>query len=64
MLWQSSGNQYQRPKSYIFLTAPNPVQELIWERRQIIPIIGEGIDQTSSLDKFLQNIIEEVDKNK
>lgn len=62
MLWESSNNQYQRPKSYIFLTAPNPVQELIWERRQIIPIIGEETDSTSSLDKFLKNIVTEVNK--
>lgn len=64
MLWQTRSKQNQRPKSYIFLTVPNPVQELIWKQRQIIPIIGEETDSTLSLKKFLNNIVLGVEKNK
>lgn len=60
-LWDLSDNEQNRPKSYIFLGSPNPVQELIWERRNITPIIGEEINSQLSLEKFLNNLAEGVE---
>ncbi len=55
-LWSTSDNQKLKPKSYIFLDTPNPVQELILESRDIIPIIGEDSDPTANLLDFLKRI--------
>ena len=39
LLWKSSPHAAARPKSYIFLTRPNPVQETILRNRGIEPIV-------------------------
>lgn len=54
-LWKK-GNAGKRPKSYIFLPQPNPIQEKIFAERNITPIIGESIDKTESLEKFLKKL--------
>lgn len=58
-LWRSSNTETNlRPRSYIFLPSPNPVQEDIFTQRGIIPIIGNDLDATKSLECFLQAICE------
>lgn len=56
-LWRSTNQCQLRPKSYIFLSTPNPVQEEIFKKRGIMPIIGTEIDATSSLESFLKNLV-------
>ena len=45
-----------RPKSYIFMARPNYIQEAILQQRDIVPIIGNNLDQGISTQEFLENI--------
>lgn len=56
-LWKDSNKISQRPKSYLFLATPNPIQEKILESRGIITIVGESPDREKSLAKFLRDLI-------
>ncbi|MGL5867976.1 SIR2 family NAD-dependent protein deacylase [Clostridium chrysemydis] len=53
-LWAGSNNKSKRPKSFIFLTSPNPIQERIMEERGIYPIIGKETNPSKSLETFLE----------
>lgn len=55
-LWKKS-NTSKRPKSYVFLPTPNPIQQKIFENRGIVTIIGEGLDKTESTEKFLTSLL-------
>jgi len=55
-LWQKSNNSSKRPKSYMFLPTPNPIQEAILEKRGIKAIIGNELDKTKSIETFLKNL--------
>ena len=52
-LWKSTNKTQLRPQSYIFLPSPNPIQEEIFRRRGITPIVGTELDSASSLNRFL-----------
>ena len=55
-LWEKSKNKYAKPKSYIFLPSPNPVQELILEQRGVTPIISDYDNIKEGLIEFLKKI--------
>ncbi len=55
-LWKKS-NASQRPKSYLFLPTPNPIQQKIFESRGIITIVGEKLDKKESTEDFLQSLL-------
>jgi len=55
-LWKKSNNS-KRPKSYIFLPTPNPIQQKILEKRGVSTIIGEDIDKTKSIEAFLLKLL-------
>lgn len=57
-LWQKSNKNGKRPKSYLFMAAPNPIQEKILESRGINTIIGKDRNRTKSLEDFLWELIE------
>lgn len=52
-LWKSTNNSLLRPPSYIFLTSPNPIQEKIFQKRGITPIVGTKLEASASLEHFL-----------
>lgn len=54
-LWK--GRSKNKPVSYIFLPTPNPIQEKIFLSRGIIPIVGEEVDRSKSLETFLEKIV-------
>lgn len=56
-LWQNSNNSSRRPKSYLFMPTPNPIQETILKNRGIHTIIGEELDKTKSIEEFLKKLI-------
>lgn len=60
-IWQGNNNSLP-PKSYIFMTTPNPIQEKIWESRNIVPIVGENSNPSDSLDEFLGELCDLVRK--
>ena len=55
-LWRKSNNSSKRPKSYLFLPTPNPIQEAILNDRGIQTIVGDELDKTKSMEKFLKNL--------
>ncbi len=59
-IWVTSGFESARPKSFIFLTRPNPVQETILESRGIIPIISEHDDPKEGLSEFLKKLVSDA----
>lgn len=55
-LWKKSNVSAERPKSYIFLAKPDPIQEKIFNKRGIIPIVGNSLNESENLKEFLQKI--------
>jgi hypothetical protein len=58
-LWQDSPHATARPKSYIFLGKPNPVQERVLTNRGIIPLFSESDDPGEGLKLFLDTLYRE-----
>jgi hypothetical protein len=59
-LWAASRHAASRPKSYLFLTTPNPVQERILQTRGIEPIVSDSDDPGEGLLNFLQSVRDHV----
>ncbi len=59
-LWDRSPFAGARPKSFMFLAKPNPVQEAILEQRGIEPIVSEADDPTDGLGEFLERLAREA----
>lgn len=58
--WDKEDCDKTRPKSYIFLTRPNVVQEEILKARGVVPIVAETDDPKASLQKFLTELLQEA----
>ena len=56
-LWDESGFAAARPKSYVFLSRPNPVHEAILQNRGIFPIVSKVDDPQSGLVEFLEALV-------
>jgi hypothetical protein len=59
-LWESSKLSQLRPKSYVFLSGSNPVQERVLRRRGIEPIVSECEHPGEGLAQFLLGLLERV----
>jgi len=55
-IWESSAYAGDRPKSYLFLDRPNPVQEQVLKNRGIVPIRSECDDPGEGLERFLRRL--------
>lgn len=55
-LWKYSNKVSERPKSYLFLPTPNPIQEKILESRGIVTIVGENPHKEKSIEEFLKEL--------
>ncbi|AQS10296.1 hypothetical protein CLOBY_24390 [Clostridium saccharobutylicum] len=55
-LWEDS-NINNRPKSYIFLRKPNPIQEAVLKKRGINAIISKKENITEGLEELLEELI-------
>ncbi|WP_444633195.1 SIR2 family NAD-dependent protein deacylase [Cupriavidus oxalaticus] len=58
--WEKEGSQKLRPKSYIFLTRPNEVQEGILKSRGVVPIIAQSDKPAEALKSFLFELLYEA----
>lgn len=58
--WRQSGYDKDRPRSYVFMTQPNPVQEAVLGQWGITTITGEGGDPGAALTRFLTELVERV----
>lgn len=56
-LWQKSNNSSRKPKNYLFMPTPNPIQETILKNRGIHAIVGEETDKSKSIEGFLKNLM-------
>jgi hypothetical protein len=59
-LWTDSSFASARPRSYVFLSRPNPVQEAILARRGIQSIVSELDDPGAGLQGFLEKLAQDV----
>ncbi len=55
-VWEREEKAELRPKSYLFMTRPNPVQERVLKERHVIPIVAESTDPAASLAAFLKSL--------
>lgn len=55
-LWERANNQGSKPKSFILLTKPNPVQERVLEHRGITTLISDHLDPKVGLQSFLETL--------
>ncbi len=61
--WKNTPFEHKRPRSYIFLTKPNPVQEAVLSSRQIQPIVSASEDPKEGLIQFLKEILPESQRD-
>jgi hypothetical protein len=54
-LWQEASRP--RPRSYIVLPRPNPVQEVVLRRRGVEPIVTSRDDPSEGLAEFLRDLV-------
>ncbi|WP_157729348.1 SIR2 family NAD-dependent protein deacylase [Tumebacillus algifaecis] len=60
-LWDSAKDPLAKPKSYIFLTTPNPLlKEVLFEKRGITTFTSEVSDHGEGLKRFLQALLKGV----
>ncbi len=59
-LWADSPFSGARPKSYVFLARPNPVQEVVLQSRGIIPVASEVDDEAVGLSTFLEKLVRDA----
>ncbi len=52
-IWDKHTGSTQRPKSFILMSEPDPVQEALFAQRGVEPILVEGKDPSESLKSFL-----------
>jgi hypothetical protein len=62
--WRESGYEHDRPKSYVFMVQPNPVQEAVMAQWGITPIIGAADAPSDALVTFLRALSREADIGK
>jgi hypothetical protein len=51
--WQTSGYEKDRPKSFVFMARPNPMQKAVLEQWGITALSGESNDPEEALTGFL-----------
>lgn len=59
-LWSMAPSPEARPKSYIVMTRPNPVQEAILRLRGVDAVVWPGTDPGNALSGFLKALLDDV----
>lgn len=55
--WEKSAWARVRPRSYVFLTRPNPIQESILKDRGITPFVSQQDNPGEGLKTFLEDLV-------
>lgn len=55
-IWENSGYEKDRPKSYVFMAQPNPVQEAVLGQWGLTTIAGDDADPEKALTDFLTGL--------
>ncbi|WP_026622463.1 hypothetical protein M728_003221 [Ensifer sp. WSM1721] len=58
--WKRSGNERERPPSYVFMYRPNPVQETVLSNWGVTVLGGEGADPQEALLAFVGDLCAEA----
>ena len=58
--WRNSGRERDRPRSFVFMSRPNPVQEAVLGQWGISPLSGHSEDPQEALTAFLKDLQERV----
>jgi hypothetical protein len=58
--WRNSGRERDRPRSFVFMSRPNPVQEAVLGQWGITPLSGDSDDPQEALTGFLAELRERV----
>jgi hypothetical protein len=58
--WKNSDFASERPKSFIFLTRPNPVQTRVLANRGIFPIVSDQDEPGIGLREFLRGLVADI----
>lgn len=59
-IWDAYGGTERRPRSYIFLSRPNLVEQKVLEARGITPIVSGSDNQSEGLIEFLQGLHDSI----
>jgi hypothetical protein len=59
-LWEQANNTDAKPKSFMLLMKPNPVQERVLENRGIVTVISQHKEPRKGLTHFLETLYQEV----
>jgi hypothetical protein len=57
MQWETSEWRKARPRSYVFLSKPNPIQETILLERGITPFTSKEDEPSKGLESFLNELV-------
>lgn len=60
-LWAGSAYGHARPRAFVFLGRPNPVQERVLSSWGIVPLVAEGDDVGEGLRRLLERLVQEVE---
>jgi hypothetical protein len=55
-IWQASGCEEHRPRSYVFMTKSNQVQERILDSWGVTPLIAAKADEARAVSRFLERL--------
>lgn len=58
--WEGSAYADKRPRSYIFLMRPDPVQEEVLQSRGVWPIVSESLTPQAALSEFFGELLDLV----
>jgi hypothetical protein len=59
-IWQASGCEEDRPRSYVLMTRSNQVQERILDSWGVAPLIAADGDETQAVTAFLERLCAQV----
>lgn len=62
MIWAKSGYEEDRPRSYVFMAQPSPVQQVILGRWGITVLSEQEDDPEKALGAFLTKLLEQVEQ--
>jgi len=59
-IWEGSAYADKRPRSYIFLMRPDPVQEAVLQNRGVSPIVSDSLTPETALSEFFDRLLDLV----
>jgi hypothetical protein len=64
LMWRDSGQEKERPHSFVFMPVRNPVQQVVLGQWDITVLSGGEEDPEKALICFLQELSDEVERSR